>query len=82
MPPTVVIVGTLDTKGEEIGYVKRLLEDAACSTLVIDVGVLHAPGIQSDISREQVATAGGVQLQELLKIGRSKVGHSNNDPGS
>ncbi len=69
MPPTVVIVGTLDTKGEEIGYVKRLLEDAACSTLVIDVGVLHAPGIQSDISREQVATAGGVQLQELLKKG-------------
>ena len=38
MQPTVVIVGTLDTKGEEIGYVKQLIEDTGCSTLVVDVG--------------------------------------------
>lgn len=69
MQPTVVIAGTLDTKGEEIGYVKQLIEDTGCSTLVVDVGILHRPGIQSDISRQQVAAAGGVHLGELLRRG-------------
>ena len=69
MQPTVVIAGTLDTKGEEVGYVKQLIEDTGCSTLVVDVGILHHPGIQSDISREQVAAAGGVHLGELLRRG-------------
>ncbi|MGO9567177.1 MAG: Tm-1-like ATP-binding domain-containing protein [Desulfomonilaceae bacterium] len=69
MQPTVVIAGTLDTKGEEIGYVKQLIEDTGCSTLVVDVGILHHPGIQSDISREKVAAAGGVHLGELLRRG-------------
>ena len=69
MQPTVVIAGTLDTKGEEIGYVKQLIEDTGCSTLVVDVGILHHPGIQSDISREQVAAAGGIHLGELLRRG-------------
>jgi len=69
MQPTVVIAGTLDTKSEEIGYVKQLIEEAGCSTLIVDVGILHHPGIQSDISREQVAAAGGVHLGELLRRG-------------
>jgi uncharacterized protein (UPF0261 family) len=69
MQPTVVIAGTLDTKGEEIGYVKQLIEETGCSTLVVDVGILHHPGIPSDISREQVAAAGGVHLGELLRRG-------------
>ncbi len=69
MQPTVVIAGTLDTKGEEVGYVKQLIEDTGCSTLVVDVGILHHPGIQSDISRQQVAAAGGVHLGELLRRG-------------
>jgi uncharacterized protein (UPF0261 family) len=69
MQPTVVIAGTLDTKGQEVGYVKQLIEDTGCSTLVLDVGILSRPDIPSDISREQVAAAGGVHLGELLRRG-------------
>lgn len=69
MQPTVVIAGTLDTKGQEIGYVKQLIEDTGCFTLILDVGILRPPEIPSDISREQVASAGGVHLRELLKRG-------------
>lgn len=66
MPPTVVIVGTLDTKGEEVGYVKELVQAEGCSTIVVDVGILHSPVIAGDISREQVASAGGTSLEQLL----------------
>jgi uncharacterized protein (UPF0261 family) len=67
MQPTVVIAGTLDTKGQEVGYVKQLIEDTGCSTLVLDIGILRRPEIPPDIAREQVAAAGGVHLGELLK---------------
>ncbi len=69
MQPTVVIAGTLDTKGQEVGYVKRLIEDTGCSTMVLDVGILRRPEIPSDIPREQVAAAGGIHLRELLRRG-------------
>ena len=67
MPPTVVIVGTLDTKGEEVGYLKEVIQQAGCATVVVDVGVLPSPTIAADITREQVAAAEGSTLKELLQ---------------
>jgi len=67
MPATVAIVGTLDTKGEEIGYLKRIIEDSGCATVVMDVGTLNPPTIQADISREEVAAAAGVTPEELAR---------------
>lgn len=55
--PSVAIVATLDTKGEEVGYLKELIEDHGCSTLIIDVGTLNPPTIAPDIDREQVFRA-------------------------
>ena len=34
----VVIIGTLDTKGVEVGFVRDRLRDAGLDTLVIDAG--------------------------------------------
>ena len=39
MPKTIVIPVTLDTKGEETGYVMREIERKGHNTIVIDVGV-------------------------------------------
>lgn len=69
MPRTVVILGTLDTKGEEVGYLKDLIEKSGCATAVVDVGTLHPPAVPADISREQVAAAGGSSIEELLQRG-------------
>jgi uncharacterized protein (UPF0261 family) len=66
MPPTVALVGSLDTKGEENDFVKRLLEDAGITVLLIDTGVLGEPGSAADISREEVADAGGTPHAELV----------------
>lgn len=71
MARTIVIVGTLDTKGEELRYVKELIERRGHKTVVIDGGILGEPLFQPDITREQVAEAAGKSLKELLALGEA-----------
>jgi len=61
------VIGTLDTKGEEILYVRKRLEERGHRPLVIDVGVLGDPSFRPDIDREEVARAGGGDLGELVR---------------
>lgn len=70
MGKTVVLVGTLDTKGEEFSFVKRLIEEAGAQTLVVDFGVIGAPAFVPDVSREAVAAAGGGHLAALAGGGQ------------
>jgi uncharacterized protein (UPF0261 family) len=65
-PKTVAILGTLDTKGEESLYLRTRIQSAGLATLVIDSGVLGEPAFAPDISRHQVAKAGGHPLEDLL----------------
>jgi len=67
MPKTIVIPVTLDTKGEETKYIKDEIERKGHNTIVIDVGVLGEPLIKADITREEVAQAGGSSLRELVE---------------
>ena len=63
--PTVVLIGTLDTKGEEYAFVQRVIEGRGCTTLVVDVGISPAPDYKADIGSDKVAAAGGADLQSL-----------------
>ena len=65
MTKTVVIVGALDTKGQEFAFVKDLIEKQGLATLVVDFGVLGEPAFAPDIPREQVSQAGGGDLAYL-----------------
>ncbi|WP_025745831.1 Tm-1-like ATP-binding domain-containing protein [Kallotenue papyrolyticum] len=68
--PTVLLIGTLDTKGGEIAYLRDVLQDAGLATLVLDAGILGAPlDCQPDISRADVAQAAGTTIEELRAIG-------------
>jgi uncharacterized protein (UPF0261 family) len=67
-PKTVAILGTLDTKGEESAYLRTRIESAGLATLVIDSGVLGDPAFAPDISRHEVAKAGGHALEDLLAV--------------
>ena len=67
MPKTIVIPVTLDTKGQETEFVKNEIERRGHNTTVIDVGVLGRPQMKADISREEVAQAGGKSLRELIE---------------
>lgn len=65
MPKTIVIVGSLDTKGTEYAFVKELIEKEGVKTLVVDFGVLQKPTLKPEISRDEVAKAGGGDLAYL-----------------
>ncbi len=63
---TIAVLGTLDTKGEEHGYVAALIRQRGHQTLVIDVGALEAPRIQPDIPRTEIAAAAGADLAAVV----------------
>jgi uncharacterized protein (UPF0261 family) len=65
MSKTVVLVGALDTKGQEFALIKALIEKQGLHTLVVDFGVLGEPVFTPDISRGEVARAGGGDLAEF-----------------
>ena len=62
---TVVIIGALDTKGAEFAFVKGLIESEGVGTLVVDFGTMGEPDFEPDITRNEVAAAGGGDLSYL-----------------
>ena len=58
MPKPVVIVGALDTKGEEFRFVRDLIQARGLETIVVDFGVMGDPPFQPDIAADEVAHAG------------------------
>src|SRR2546423_336766 len=63
---TIAVLGTMDTKGEEHGFVAELIRARGHNALVIDVGTLEPPKTLPDISREEVARAAGADLPALV----------------
>ena len=66
---TIVVLGTLDTKGREIEYITKQITKNEFLPLVIDVGILGVPQFKADISRQSVAMAAKTTLDELVKLG-------------
>jgi len=64
-PRTVLILGSFDTKGEELDYLRGRLEDEGLSTLTLDFGVGRGTRPHTDITSDVVATEAGTSLQEL-----------------
>lgn len=62
---TIAVLGTMDTKGEEHGFVAARIRERGHQPLLIDVGGLGEPQLQADVTRETVAQAGGVDLAAL-----------------
>ena len=66
---SVGIVGTLDTKGEEIGFARDVIEAQGVDVHLIDVGVMGDPEIEPDTTAAEVAEAGGSTLEALRDAG-------------
>jgi uncharacterized protein (UPF0261 family) len=67
--PTVLLLGTLDTKGDELDFLRERLRGAGVGVLLADVGTLEPPAAEADIPREQVAAEAGVDLESLRAAG-------------
>ncbi|HSI12672.1 MAG TPA: Tm-1-like ATP-binding domain-containing protein [Chthoniobacter sp.] len=64
--PTIALLGTMDTKGVEHGFVAEQIRARGHRTLVIDLGTDAPPQIQPDITREEVARLAGLDLAALV----------------
>ncbi|MEO6810205.1 MAG: GNAT family N-acetyltransferase [Isosphaeraceae bacterium] len=65
----VVLVGTLDTKGPELAFVRDLIRGAGLETIVIDAGSGGPPAFEPDIDRERVFFRAGTTSEELKSQG-------------
>jgi uncharacterized protein (UPF0261 family) len=61
----IVIIGTLDTKGEEIGYLKELILRRGHQPFIIDIGCGGEPRLEADITADEVARAAGTEIKKL-----------------
>ena len=66
---TVVLVGTLDTKGVEYDYLRSRLREQGVDVVLVDAGVMGEPLAEPDIGREEVARAAGAEVTELAATG-------------
>ena len=63
---TILIIGTLDTKGEECLFIRDLAQHNGCKTILIDPGPLGRPFTRGDITRKEVARKAGHDLNRLV----------------
>ncbi|KAB1193767.1 UPF0261 family protein [Haloferax sp. MBLA0076] len=66
---SVIIIGTLDTKGAEIGFARDVLNAKGVDVHLVDTGVMEDPDIEPDTTAAAVAEAGGSTLSELREQG-------------
>jgi uncharacterized protein (UPF0261 family) len=66
MMKTIAMIGALDTKGTDFAFLKSEIERRGFQTLMIDTGILGQPAFAPEVSREQVAEAGGTALVDLV----------------
>ena len=67
--PTVVLVGTLDTKGKEYDFLRDRVREHGVDVLLVDCGIMAEPLAVPDITREEVAAAVGADVAALAAAG-------------
>lgn len=67
--PTVVLIGTLDTKGAEFDFIRRRVKQHGVEAILVDAGILGAPQAKPTITREAVARAAGAEVAALAAAG-------------
>jgi uncharacterized protein (UPF0261 family) len=64
---TIAVLATLDTKGKEAEFLREQIGKHGLAALIVDVGVIGAPAAKADVTRAEVAEAGGTPLAVLLQ---------------
>lgn len=65
---SVVLLGTLDTKGPEYEFLRDRVRESGCDVLVVDAGVM-SDSSSADITADQVAAAAGEDRAALAAAG-------------
>lgn len=60
-----MLLGTLDTKGEELLFLKDQIEQRSCEVVMIDVSMGGEPLTRAEVGPEEIARSGGKSLEEI-----------------
>jgi len=68
-PPTILLIGTADTKSAELLFMRACIETGGGRVVVMDVGVLDGAPFAPDIPNTEVAAAAGKTVAEVAQSG-------------
>lgn len=72
MTKAILIVSSLDTKGQEVKFLKELIEQQGYETMLLDLSMRGKPALPADITCEEVAKAGGASINEVRSTGGNR----------
>lgn len=66
---TILLIGTYDTKEPEMRFIEEAIRVQGAEVLTMDVSVLGDPQAPTDISKHDVAAAGGMTIEDVIAQG-------------
>ncbi|MEM9012785.1 MAG: Tm-1-like ATP-binding domain-containing protein [Pseudomonadota bacterium] len=69
MTKVILVIGTYDTKDDELHFMRDAIRGQGGAVLSMDVSVLGDPSAPTDISKHQVAEAAGSSIQAAIDSG-------------
>lgn len=63
---TILVVGTYDTKDDELTYIAGIIRGQGGRVMTMDVSVLGNPRTPADVSKHEVAGAGGTSIEAAI----------------
>lgn len=67
--PKILLIGTYDTKNPEMRFLEEVIGAQGASVLTMDVSVLGDPEQATDLSKYDVAAAGGMTIADIIALG-------------
>lgn len=69
MNKTILVIGTFDTKDDELRFVAECIKGQGGNVITMNVSVLGDPSKPTDISKHSAAKAGGSSIQKAIDSG-------------
>ncbi|WP_158940825.1 Tm-1-like ATP-binding domain-containing protein [Burkholderia sp. S171] len=66
---TILLIGTADTKADELLFMKQCIESQGSTAVVMDVGVLGSAPFKPEITNREIAVAAGSTLEKIAALG-------------
>ncbi|MDA3957633.1 Tm-1-like ATP-binding domain-containing protein [Oceanispirochaeta sp.] len=70
MKKTIALLASLDTKSNEISFMRNLVEQMGHNPFIIDVGARVSPAMKPDITALEVARSAGVNIKSLMELSK------------
>jgi uncharacterized protein (UPF0261 family) len=69
MTPDILLIGTCDTKADEILFIRSCIEGQGGRALIMDVGILGKPRFAPDFPNDTVANAADTTIPAIIALG-------------